>query len=114
LKRSFVRFVIAIPTDAPSAATELLIDKANDAVETDVASLIAAEHTAYVQKYGKLNPGLYERLQKTGEQELLPIAIWVTQSEQGKSIEELLKDAAGADPMALESLYTQGIIDPKN
>ena len=109
LNRTFVRFVIAAPTDTPSADTELLIDMTSDAVETDVTGLIAAERAAYAQKYGKLNPGLYERLQNADAQELLPVAIWVAQSEQEKSVEELFIEAAEGDPTALEALHTQGV-----
>lgn len=109
LQRSFVRFVINAPSDAASAETELLVDVASDDVETNVDAWIAAERTAYTEKYGRLNPGLYERLQQTDDQERLPVAIWVARTEQDKPVEELLEAAAGDDPAALDALRTQGV-----
>jgi hypothetical protein len=108
LQRSFVRFVIAAPSDAASAETEVLVDVARDAVETDVEKWIAAERAAYIEKYGALNPGLYERLQQTDDQERLPVAIWVAQSERDKPAEALLEAAAGDNAAALEALRTLG------
>jgi hypothetical protein len=95
-------FVIAIPSDAAPTETEVLVDVASDAVETNVDAWIAAERTAYTEKYGKLNPGLYERLQQIDDQERLPVAIWVARTEQDKPVEELLA-------AALDALNTQGI-----
>ncbi len=109
LQRSFVRFVINAPSDAASAETELLVDVASDDVETNVDAWIAAERTAYTEKYGRLNPGLYERLQQTDDQERLPVAIWVARTEQDKPVEKLLAAAAGDDPAALDALRTQGV-----
>ncbi|MFN3334840.1 MAG: S8 family serine peptidase, partial [Caldilinea sp.] len=109
LQRSFVRFVIAAPSDAASAETELLVDVASDAMETNVDAWIATERMAYTEKYGRLNPGLYERLQQTDDQERLPVAIWVARTEQDMPVEELLEAAADDDPAALDALRSQGI-----
>jgi hypothetical protein len=43
----------------------------------DRAQVEAAEKAAYDAKYGKLSPDLFDRLQSTGPEEALPVALWL-------------------------------------
>jgi hypothetical protein len=43
----------------------------------DMDSLRAAERRAYVERYGKLSPQLFERVEQTGSDETLPVLVWL-------------------------------------
>lgn len=59
----------------------VLVDMSNDRVIEDVETVEKAESEAYYIKYGKLHPLLYERLAKTENEEMFPVAIWVNGQE---------------------------------
>ena len=52
----------------------LLVDPATKVVEPDFNAVRDAERTAHRAQYGKLEPALYERLQKIGDDEFLSVA----------------------------------------
>lgn len=94
LNRKFA--AIAIIDLQSRRAFRVLVDLANGAVEPDIAAVERAEVSAQDAKYGKLHPALYERLQIAGDEELLPVAIWVKGG--GRSDEQLYTILASRYP----------------
>lgn len=68
----------------------------------------AAEEKAAQEKYGKLEPALYERLQEIGEEELLPVAFWFTAGPDSLSREEINNILVSRYPEAAQALAKWG------
>jgi hypothetical protein len=65
----------------------LLVDRNTGAVIEDVASLWRAEERARTEKYGKLQPALYERLQTMQDTDVVTVTIWAA-AGPGQSLPE--------------------------
>lgn len=98
--------LVASSDEIPDATFEynLLIDVETREVETDKAALDAAEEVAYREKYGKLEPALYERLQMVSDDTVLPIAIWVTGNQEEAPMLDIYAILADEFPEAAEAL----------
>jgi hypothetical protein len=81
----------------------LLVGLDDGSVVDDVAAVERAEAGARRAKYGKLHPLLYERLQTAGDEEALPVAIWVG-GERGRSREEVYAILARRYPEVQQAL----------
>ena len=81
----------------------LFVDLDDNSVIDDVTAIERAEAEARYEKYGKLDPVLYERLQTAGENEELTIAVWVS-GERGRSRAELFAILTERYPEAREAL----------
>jgi len=81
----------------------LLVDLEDGSVVDDVETMERAEAEAHRAKYGELHPLLYERLQTVGEEETLPVAIWVG-GERGRSREEVYAILSSRYPEVQERL----------
>jgi hypothetical protein len=85
----------------------LLVDLDNGYIEEDLAAVREAEEKAYLNRYGKLEPALYRRLQEVDDDEVLPVAIWVA-GESQRSQEELFAAVAARFPEAQAALARSG------
>lgn len=88
----------------------ILVDMATLTVEPDYNAIRMAEDAAYLAKYGNLNPGLYERLQKIGDEEVLPVAIWVAPSQTERTEEDIQAEVIARFPTAREALMQKGVL----
>ena len=79
-------------------AYSVLVDLTNGRIEEDVNGVEAAEEAAYQARYGKFHPSLYERLQKVGDDDLLPVAIWVAGDAKVRTQEEVFAELAAQYP----------------
>jgi hypothetical protein len=70
----------------------LLVDLNDGTVIEDVDSIEAAEERARVEKYGKLQPALYDRLQTMKDDETVTVMIWAA-AGPGQSLPEREKAA---------------------
>jgi hypothetical protein len=61
---------------------KLLVDLASGEVVENSSALLDAEAQAYQLHYGKLDPGLYDRLQKLGDNDTVTVAIWMAAGPQ--------------------------------
>ncbi|MGC8742230.1 MAG: hypothetical protein ACP5ON_11345 [Bacteroidota bacterium] len=91
LGRQF-QVVTIVDTRPQGQIYKLLVDLKSGRIEEDISGLLAAEARAYQERYGKLQPVLFERLQAIGDDEALPVAVWVT-SPTGQSLTDLQKMA---------------------
>jgi hypothetical protein len=66
---------------------KLLVDLEDHTVVEDVAAIQQAEDEAHREKYGKLHPALYERLQAMQDDETVQVTIWVA-AGPGRSLAE--------------------------
>ena len=82
----------------------LLIDLSTRSIEEDLAAIQAAEDAAYLAKYGKLQPALYERLQPVSDDTVLPVAIWIANQGQERTDAEIYAELAAQFPAAAEAL----------
>jgi len=101
LERQFLAFTIF--DRATRRDFHLLVDLDDNSVMGDMAAVEQAEADARHTKYGKLHPLLYERLQTVGEEETLPVAIWVG-GERGRSREEVYVLLARRYPQVRDAL----------
>lgn len=85
----------------------LLVDLDNGRVEEDLAAVREAEEKAYLERYGRLEPALYRRLQEVDDDEVLPVAIWVAGGPQ-RSQEDLFAAVAARHLEAQEALSRSG------
>jgi hypothetical protein len=67
---------------------KLLVDLESGQIEEDITSLLDADARARKAKYGKLDPGLFTRLEQVGDDTTLPVAFWTTPKE-GQTLGEL-------------------------
>ena len=81
----------------------LLVDLDSGRIEEELAAIRAAEERAYLDRYGKLEPTLYRRLQEIDDDEALPVAIWVAGKPQ-HSQEDLFAAVAAQFPEAQAAL----------
>jgi len=79
-------------------AYSVLVDLVDGHIEEDVNGVEAAEEAAYQARYGKFHPSLYERLQKVGDDDLLPVAIWVAGDAKVRTREEVFAELAARYP----------------
>ncbi len=85
----------------------LLVDLDNGHIEEDLAAVREAEEKVYLDRYGRLEPALYKRLQEVDEGEVLPVAIWVAGKSQ-RSQEDLFTAVAARFPEARAALARSG------
>jgi hypothetical protein len=85
-------------------AYNLLIDLATGEIVEDINAVQAAEDAAYRDKYGKLHPTLYDRLQEVTDDTMLPVAIWVAGSAEQRTEAEYYAELAARFPAAAEAL----------
>jgi hypothetical protein len=85
----------------------LLVDLEGHAVVEDVAAIQRAEEDAYRQKYGKLDPALYERLQQAADDEPIEVAIWIA-GRPRRSQQELFAELAAMFPEAQAAMERSG------
>jgi len=85
----------------------LLVDLDDGRIEEDLATIREAEERAYLDRYGRLEPALYKRLQEIDDGEVLPVAIWVA-GEPQRSQEELFAAVAAQFPEAKAALSHSG------
>ncbi len=97
--RNFHYFKIANTRDAQWTTYSLSVETTTGAIEEDLAVLEEAERAAYVIKYGKMEPALWERLQQVTDDTVLPVAIWVA-GRPTRTDEELLAILAAEFPEA--------------
>lgn len=74
LGRAFRAFVVMEP-QGKRRFFDLLVNLEDHTVVEDIAAVEQAEQDARRQKYGKLEPALYDRLQKAAEDELIEVSI---------------------------------------
>jgi hypothetical protein len=86
LNRSF-QAVTLLEEQKSGLFFELLVDRATGQVEEREA-IDTLEAQAHAAKYGKLAPNLYERLQNLGEEEIVPVAVWIV-APPGQRLDEL-------------------------
>ncbi|MBN1136291.1 MAG: S8 family serine peptidase [Anaerolineae bacterium] len=86
----------------------LLVDLKDGYIEEDVNGVEAAENAAYNAKYSKLHPALYERLQQVGDDDVLPIAIWVAPVAGGRTQEQVYAELAARYPEAAAAMERSG------
>lgn len=87
----------------------VMVDPVTGKIGDDFNTIHAAESSVYYAKYGKLQPSLYERLQTIGDDEKLPIAIWVKQDESVRSEAELIADFIKLHPETEKTWKEQGM-----
>jgi hypothetical protein len=75
LGRNFVAFTIFNTRNGQ--VYQMLVDIKSDEVIDDLSALEKANADAYLAKYGKLDPALYDRLQTVADDTELPVALWV-------------------------------------
>lgn len=102
LGRKF-RVVTVLDTRPGGRFYNLLVDLENGQIEENVSALLSAEDRAYLAKYGKLEPALYERLQQANDNQVLPVAIWVAGQPQ-RIQEEIFAELAATFPEARAAL----------
>lgn len=85
----------------------LMVDLKDRTVVEDVAAVAQAEADAERAKYGKLEPALYERLQKAADNELVEVAFWIA-GRPRRSQEELYVELAARFPEAGAAMNRSG------
>ncbi len=93
LGRKF-QVVTLLNTRPDGQVYKLLVDLETGKVEEDVVALLEAEAQAHQSRYGKLHPALHKRLQEIGDNDSLPVAIWVAPKPQNTLA--ALQEAASA------------------
>lgn len=106
LGRKF-QVVTILDTRSEGRFYSLLVDLDNGYIEEDLATVREAEEKAYLNRYGKLEPALYRRLQEVDDDEVLPVAIWVA-GESQHSQEDLFAAVAARFPEAQAALARSG------
>ena len=104
LNRSFRAFVILDTQTPQSPSYQLLVDKQTQEVIEDVVTVQREADIAYRQKYGKLHPELYERLQNVKDETLVPLAIWAAPGEAEKTEAEYFAILAAEFPEAARAI----------
>lgn len=87
---------------------DVLVDLDTGAIEDDPEVVEAAEESASVEKYGKLHPLLYERLQEVDDQTLLRVTFWVAADPDGRTREEIFAILAAKFPEVDEAMSRWG------
>lgn len=87
---------------------DVLVDLDTGAIEDDPEVIDAAEESASVEKYGKLHPLLYERLQEVDDQTLLPVTFWVAADPAGRNREDIIAILAAKFPEVDEAMSRWG------
>jgi len=86
----------------------VLVDLADGRIEEDWEAIEATADAAYRDKYGKFHPALYEWIQKAGDDDLLPVAIWVAPNAQVRTREQVYAELAARYPEAAVALEREG------
>ncbi len=119
INRRFQVFSLLDVSQVEIAEYFVMIDLTTGEAEEDWRGIEEAEAIAYQQKYGKLSPALYERLQSVTDDTPLLIAVWlagggetehlITLRDQLKTLNDQLK--MGSDTQAriaeIEAEYNQ-------
>ncbi len=108
LDRACQYFVVVHPHKDAFGEFTVLVDPVTGVAEPDVEAVYQAEREAHLARYGKLHPDLYTRLQKTDDDERLPVAVWVVSSEQERQPQELVADVAKTYPQAADAFQEHG------
>jgi hypothetical protein len=85
----------------------LLVDPEDHTVVEDVGAVQRAQEDAYRQRYGKLEPALYERLQQAADDEPIEVAIWIA-GRPRRSQQELFAELAARFPEAQAAMERSG------
>ncbi len=110
LGRSYLYITVYSDVSDGSRLFAVLVDPKTLTVEPDYNAVRAAEDAAYNAKYGRLNPVLYERLQKTSDEEILPVAVWVAYTETARSQSDIEAEIIDRYPAAKEALAQRGVL----
>lgn len=105
LQRSFR--AVTIHDRGGTGFYQLLVDLADSRVEEDVPTIERAAAAAYLARYGKLQSALYERLQRVGDDEVLPVTIW-NGTRPGRDQQQLYAELAARFPEAAAALTRSG------
>jgi hypothetical protein len=84
----------------------VLVDKNDRSFVDDIEQLKAAEQSLTWNKYGKLDPALYERLQALGPEDKVSILVRI--AAQTRTQAELYAELAAAHPEAQAALAREG------
>jgi hypothetical protein len=106
--RKFRAFTVLDTRTSQSPSYSFLIDIATGKIEEDVAAVRAAEDAASSNKYGKLQPALYDRLQQVTDDTVLPIAIWLAPRSNQRTIPQVYAELAARFPEAAQALAKGG------
>ena len=79
--------VTLIDTRRGGQVYKLLVDLTNGQIEEDISTLLSTEIQIHQTRYGKLDPALYKRLQALKDDDLVPVAIWMT-TQPNKTLAE--------------------------
>jgi hypothetical protein len=90
---------------------KLLVDLSDGRIEEDISALLNAETQAYQAEYGRLEIALYNRLQEIGENDTLPVAIWIAPQpgQTASDLQQTIFTALAAKyPEAREAMERSG------
>jgi len=117
LGKSYIYVTLFHTLPESSQVFSLLVDPITKTVEPDFNAIQASDRAAQYAHYGKLEPALYDRLQKSGDDEEIFVAIWLAHSTTERSMDEIIAAVIARYPEAGKALAEEGIIwdvdDPK-
>ncbi len=82
----------------------VLIDIDTGEISEDLQALRQAEEEARMQKYDKLETGLFDMLQEADDDEIFPVAIWAAEYDKSLSPSELYDILAARYPQAAQAM----------
>jgi hypothetical protein len=106
--RKFQALTVLDTRTAQSPSYSFLIDTTSRKIEEDVVAVRAAEDAASSNKYGKLQPALYERLRQVTNDTILPIAIWLAPRSNQRTDPQVYAELAARFPEAAQALAKGG------
>lgn len=69
---------------------DVLVDLESGEIVDDPEVIRTAGEEAYLERYGKLHPLLYQRLQEVDDETQLPVTFWIAPNPAGRSQEEII------------------------
>lgn len=108
LGRTYQHVVVVHSQAGATQVYTVLVDPATSQVEIDVDAVRKAEAAAYVTKYGKLEPALYERMQRAAAGERLPVGVWLSFGAAEFQPEAIAAEVAKQFPEAAAALAQRG------
>ena len=88
----------------------ILVDPITKAIEPDYNAIKALERAAHFDRYGKLEPALYDRLQKLTDEEEVLVAIWLAHSAAERTGDEIYAAVIARYPAAGKALAESGVL----
>lgn len=117
LGKSYIYVVLFHTLPETTQVFSLLIDPITKAIEPDFNAIQASDRAAQSAHYGKLEPALYDRLQKIGDDEEILVAIWLAHSTAERSMDEIIAEVIARYPEAGKALAEGNVMwavdDPK-